>query len=174
MKDIVSTSLRTLDDSRGEFIEVFRDSWATEKPVQWNYVRSKAHVLRGFHVHVAHTDHLILVEGMMYLGLCDMRKESSNFMKSEILPLKAEEPKLITIPPGIAHCFYYPVKAILINAVDKYWSNNDELGCMWNDPAFGLKWPLLNDEEPILSKRDTSASSFDSLLIELNERRANR
>ena len=108
---------------------------------------------------------------MMHLGLCDMRKESPDFMKSEIITLEAKEPKVVTIPPGIAHCFYYPIKSVLIYAVDEYWNNTDELGCMWNDAAFGLNWPLINDETPLLSERDISATTFDSLIRELNEKR---
>src|SRR3989304_9839168 len=64
-------------DDRGVFTEVFRRSWDTGiEPVQWNFVRSQAGVLRGGHVHVRPVDYLIVLEGRASIGLRDLRRGS--------------------------------------------------------------------------------------------------
>ncbi|MCH8346086.1 MAG: dTDP-4-dehydrorhamnose 3,5-epimerase family protein, partial [Chloroflexi bacterium] len=62
--------LQANEDDRGVFTEVFRKVWDTGvDPVQWNFVTSRAGVLRGVHVHVRHDDYLILVKGRASVGL---------------------------------------------------------------------------------------------------------
>ena len=86
-------------DERGVFLEVFRDEWDTAcEPVQWSVINSEAGVLRGVHVHVTHTDYLIVVTGVMLLGLHDLRPRGGNGVTSCMITLDARQPIAVTIP----------------------------------------------------------------------------
>ena len=152
--------LRTHADDRGDLTEVFRVSWFDRlDPVQWNYVRSAANVLRGVHCHVDHSDVLVLAEGHMALGLHDLRPESVSTGRSVILELDPTEQALL-IPPGVAHGFYYRERSVLLYAVTHEWNLDDELGCRWDDPELGLQWPCTT---PLLSERDVEAGPLSDL-----------
>lgn len=173
MSDLASVTFTRLTphaDERGVFAEVFRESWPTGiGPVQWNLVTSRANVLRGVHVHVTHADYLMCIAGEMMLVLNDTRPESPTCGKVEVHTLSERELRAVTIPPGVAHGFYFAKPAMHIYAVSHYWDMRDELGCRWNDPALRIDWGVA---DPILSERDRAAGGFDDMVAAFAERRA--
>src|SRR5947207_15698975 len=101
-------NLTTHEDDRGALTEVFRDLPGIDlAPVQWNYVRSHAGVLRGVHAHVRHTDYLILLEGSAVVGMKDLRPHSPTRNLTMQLPMRGETLQALVIPPGVAHGFYF-------------------------------------------------------------------
>lgn len=161
----VGVRRRTLarhDDSRGWLSELFRDEWDTGvSPIQWNLVHSHARTLRGVHVHLVHWDYLTVPHGSMILGLKDLRTESPTFGLISTVTLNQSPFESWTIPPGVAHGFYFPEPSIHVYAVTAYWNLTDELGCRWNDPDLGIPWP---DPTPLLSNRDQEAPSYAALM----------
>lgn len=156
------TELEPHPDERGTFTEVFRAEWDTGiMPVQWNVVRSEARVLRGVHVHIRHSDYLSVIEGRASIGLVDLRRGSPSERRAAMVELSAETPLALTIPPGVAHGFYFHVPSIHLYSVSRYWDLSDELGCHWSDPGLALNWA---DREPMLSARDAGAGSLEQLL----------
>lgn len=156
--------LTTIEDSRGNLTEIFRESWYDEmQPLQWNFVRSRANVMRGFHVHHTHSDYLILLEGHMRLGIKDLRPDSSTFGRSGVIDWRGDEKKIINIQPGIGHGFYFPVPSLLTYGLSSYWDFKDELGCMWDDPELDIEWGVTS-RPPLLSDRDETAMSFNELM----------
>ncbi|WP_241777014.1 dTDP-4-dehydrorhamnose 3,5-epimerase family protein [Acidovorax sp. Root275] len=169
--DIPGVQIRRLqpwEDERGRLTEVFRNEWhPTLLPVQWNHVRSRPRVLRGVHVHVRHTDHLLVLGGTMLLGLVDLREGTEHFRRSTVLELSGTEPTMVSIETGVAHGFYFPEPADILYSVTHYWDPvTDELGCRWDDAGLGLDWPV---SDPILSPRDQNAKSLNALLEELRD-----
>ena len=74
---VVWRELTTHADYRGDLTELFRAEWHEwPAPVQWNFVRSDANVLRGVHAHPRHDDYLIVLHHRMVLGLKDLRRDS--------------------------------------------------------------------------------------------------
>lgn len=144
-------------------MEVFRNEWFPGGiPVQWNFVRSEPNVLRGVHVHVRHTDHLLVLSGAMQLGLVDLREGTTQFRKSMVIDLKASEPTVVSIAEGVAHGFFFRERSELLYGVTHYWDPvNDELGCRWDDPDLGLSWCV---SDPVLSPRDEKAQSLWGVL----------
>ena len=45
-----------------------------------------------------------------------------------------------------------------INLVDEFYAPEMERGARWNDPAFGIDWPL---EPTVVSKKDEGHPDFD-------------
>ena len=160
--DIVD--LKMNDDYRGCFTELFREEWdvGTEL-IQWNLVRSAAGVLRGMHVHPRHWDYLVLIDGVMHLGLYDIRSDSPTHNTSSMITLSAERLAAITIPPGVAHGFCFPTDSLHVYAVSRYWNFEDELGCAWDDPGLGVDRPV---SDPILSQSDVNAGSLAKMRLD--------
>ncbi len=152
------TDLKMYHDHRGCFTEFFREEWdiGTEL-VQWGFARSAAGVFRGVHVHPRHWDYLMVIDGAMHLGLYDLRAGSPTENTSSMIIFSGEQLRTVSIPPGVAHGFFYPQDSLHINAVSHYWDTNDELACAWDDPELGFDWPVT---DPMLSPRDDKAGSF--------------
>jgi dTDP-4-dehydrorhamnose 3,5-epimerase len=145
-------SLQVNTDARGCLAEVFRQGWFPEiQPVQWNVVRSRTDVLRGVHVHLRHSDYLILLAGKARIGLADLRPGSPTEGLRAQMELSGDALQSLVIPPGVAHGFYFPEPSVHLYAVTHYWDPTDELGCRFDDPSLGLSWPT---PSPLLSLRD--------------------
>lgn len=148
-------------DDRGVFTELFRDSWQLlVVPVQWNAVRSEAHVLRGVHAHWRHADYLTLVAGRATVGLHDLREGSATEGLGASVELSASAPSALTIPQGVAHGFFFHEPSIHVYAVTHDWDPSDELGCRWDDPALEIRWPC---SEPLISERDRGLGPLSAL-----------
>ncbi len=157
LRDLVSHR-----DERGSLAEVFRASWVgDEEFVQWNFVDSNRNTLRGVHVHPVHSDYLVVIQGTLMLGLCDLRRWSPTYQLSCLVELRGELLQGAYIPPGVAHGFYFPEMTRYVYGVTDYWSHADELGCSWNDPQLAIEWPV---KEPVLSPRDREAISLQELM----------
>jgi dTDP-4-dehydrorhamnose 3,5-epimerase len=160
---VVLRRLTVHADPRGSLKEIYRQEWGPCDAVQFNCVVSAPNVLRGVHVHVEHTDHVVMVTGGMLLGLHDMRPWSPDFRRSCMRQLEAAEPVAVAIPPGVAHGFYFASPSMLVYGTSTYWDTDDELACSWNAPELGFSWPTQN---PLLSERDSHPTSY----AEVNER----
>ncbi len=162
---VVLRDLTTHSDSRGALTELFRSDWADlEVPRQWNVVQSVPNTLRGVHVHRDHDDYLIVLEGLMRVGLYDLRHASPTFRQSAIVDMSGRSLQSIFVPRGVAHGFYFKERAVHIYAMTTCWTPVGELGCIWNDPGLKLPWDA---EAPILSARDAAAPSLEQLEKEI-------
>lgn len=158
-------SLQTHHDERGSLTELFRASWETGiDVVQWNYSESEARVLRGVHVHVKHADYLILLRGYASIGLRDLRIGSPTESMTALVEMQGTKLHALTIPPGVAHGFYFHEPSAHLYAVSEYWDQLDELGCHWADPALEINWP---EVAPLISARDAALPSLRELVESL-------
>lgn len=168
LQGVVVTRLEPHEDSRGRFTEVFRASWPTGvEPIQWNVVTSAANVMRGFHVHTRHSDYLTCVSGALLLGVKDIRAGSPTEGRAEMHWLRPEDGVAVTVPPGVAHGFYYEQPSVHLYSVSEYWNHDDELGCHWNDADIGLNWPCT---APQTSDRDRDAGTFADMVAAFRAR----
>jgi dTDP-4-dehydrorhamnose 3,5-epimerase len=159
---VILRDLKSYRDDRGCLTEVFRSQWANDEAfLQWNFVESEPNTLRGVHVHPVHADYLVTIQGLLMLGLHDLRNWSPTFGMSCLIDLSGDRMQSAFIPPGVAHGFYFPGASCYFYGVTDYWSPADELGCIWNDPQLGIPWPVTN---PVLSQRDRDAGSFRRLM----------
>jgi dTDP-4-dehydrorhamnose 3,5-epimerase len=160
--------LETHHDARGALTEVFRNDWNLEiEAVQWNVVSSAPRVMRGVHVHVTHSDYILVVQGSMILGLHDLRNNSLTKGLTATIELHADNSRAVIIPPGVAHGFYFPEASMHLYCVSHYWDPQDELGCHYADKELNIAWP---DLEAIVSERDEQSPSLRELKLELKKR----
>ena len=154
--------LTTHGDDRGDLTEVFRQSWTPDlEPRQWNVVTSAATVLRGVHVHIKHSDYLILLSGDCVYGLYDCRRGSPTAFQSATIEASGNSRFALIIPPGVAHGFYFRSDSLHLYAVTHYWDLSDELGCRYDDPDLGIEWPSTNI---LLSPRDQKLPTLQELI----------
>lgn len=147
-------------DDRGAVCEAFRSEWTTgADPTQWTFVRSHANVIRGMHCHVRRTDLLTVMDGSMRVVLADVRPSAPSPIVS-LIELRATDPELLIIPPGVAHAFETLEPAIVLCGLDTAWTPEDELGCSWTDPAIAHAFAT---SSPVLSERDATAGTFEEL-----------
>ena len=149
--------LREIDakfDPRGSFSEVYSDRWGLPvAPRQWSLVRSAPGVLRGMHFHLRHDEYLMPVSGRCFVGLHDLRPDSSTRGNSMLVEIDGAKPRCIAFPRGIVHGWYFPVATLHLQAVSEPYSeyaDDDNLGCHYADPELGIEWPgeptVLSDE----------------------------
>lgn len=139
-------------DDRGFFIEIFRENLLGERFVQANHSRSASGVLRGLHYHRKQSDAWYVVGGEAQAMLVDLRERKDPPAVATV-DLTADEPRVLYIPPGIAHGFLAITDLDLIYWVSNYYDSTDEHGVAWDDPTISAPWRNL---EPSLSERDRS------------------
>jgi len=153
---VVLFELAPLHDERGSLTELCRFEWmAPVELPQWNLVKSEAGVLRGMHWHNHHHDLISPAEGILLLGLADLRRGSPTEGSAELLELDADRPAAALVPPGVAHGLYSRERTVTLYAVSRYWDADDELGVAFDDPDLAVAWPVSRDDV-VLSARDSA------------------
>lgn len=153
-------------DERGTLGVIARADWPLPTSVQLNLIRSAASTVRGFHVHLQHSDWLMSADGALHVGLRDLRPNSPTYGVAEVIVLHSFVSALL-IPPGVGHAFVSVQPTLHIYGTDQFWSPDDEFGCRWDDPELQLPWPTLGT--PLLSERDSTAGPLAQLEATLRE-----
>lgn len=149
-------------DSRGYFMETYNQRDLEEAGldmvfVQDNQSMSTRGVLRGLHLQKKHPQGKLVrvIQGQVFDVAVDMRPKSDTLGKWYGIELSEENNKQFYIPEGFAHGFYVVSDvAKFCYKVTDFWHQNDEIGIMWNDPMIGIKWPIPDGTNIILSEKD--------------------
>jgi dTDP-4-dehydrorhamnose 3,5-epimerase len=148
--EAVLGELTAYEDPRGFFVEIFRQDFLGARFVQANHSHSKAGVLRGLHHHRRQADAWYVISGEAQAVLADLRTPTNSPAVASI-DLSASRPRVIYIPPGVAHGFLALTDVDLIYWVTHYFDASDEFGVAWDDPTLNVPWRI---DDPILSDRD--------------------
>ena len=162
IKDVIIIVPRVFQDDRGFFMEsynykIFQENGINVSFVQDNISRSVKGTLRGLHYQLEPHAQGKLVRvtiGSVFDVAVDIRKNSPTFGKWAGAELSEENKKAMYIPPGFAHGFYVQsdIAEFTYKCTDLY-APQSEAGIIWNDPAIGIQWPVL-EEQVILSPKD--------------------
>ena len=91
--------------------------------------------------------------GAIFDAIVDLRPESISFRRSVALELTAENRKMLYIPEGIAHGFQTLVSdSEVLYQMSEAYHPESARGVRWNDPAFSIKWPIM--ENLTVSEKD--------------------
>ncbi|MEM1041205.1 MAG: dTDP-4-dehydrorhamnose 3,5-epimerase [Bacteroidota bacterium] len=149
---------RVFEDARGAFRECYhadryRAHGLDADFVQDNLSRSKRGVLRGLHFQKRYPQGKLLwvVRGTIFDVAVDLRP-GPTFGQHVAVELSEANGRQLWVPPGFAHgfCALSDQADVFYKCTDLY-RPDDEGGLRWDDPAFGIDWPIA---EPILSDRD--------------------
>ena len=141
--------------------------------VQENQSMSVKGVLRGLHVQKNFPQGKLVrvVRGKIYDVAVDTRTTSSTYGDWYGVELSADNKKQFYIPEGFAHGFYVISDiAVVCFKVSDYWHPNDEIGIPWSDPELKIKWPIKENEMPIIADKDLHYDSFSLLKEKLHQR----
>lgn len=149
-------------DERGYFIETYnyndyKAAGIDEVFVQDNLSASKRGVLRGLHFQIQFPQGKLVraVRGEVFDVAVDLREGSPTFGKWHGVLLSEENKKQFFVPKNFAHGYLVLSDyAEFAYKCTDFYHPNDEGGLMWNDPEIGVKWPIPEGMEPILSEKD--------------------
>lgn len=150
---VVLFSPQSHADTRGQFVETFRQAWleqVLQQPVnfcQHNLVQSTCGVLRGLHFQrapYAQAKLIQVMEGAIFDVMVDLRRSSPSFGKSLSLHLSAQTPQTLYIPAGLAHGYLVlSEQTKVFYQVDQYYQPDADAGLAYNDPDLKIAWPDL-------------------------------
>jgi len=149
-------------DDRGFFMETYHasrysDNGIAASFVQDNHSGSGKAVLRGLHYQIRQAQGKLVrvVAGEIFDVAVDLRRSSATFGIWTGQILSTQNKFHLWIPPGFAHGFYVlsDWAEIVYKATD-YYAPEWERTLLWNDPAIGIAWPMVEGLAPILSAKD--------------------
>lgn len=158
-----------LSDDRGFFARVWcQDEFAkhgletTMLQSNISYNRRRG-TLRGMHFQrPPHAEVKIVrcTAGAVYDVIIDLRQGSPTFTEWIGVDLSAENRRMLYVPHGFAHGYITRTDdAEVLYQVSASYAPEAEGGVRYDDPAFGIEWPVSVE---MLSDKDASWSDFQS------------
>jgi dTDP-4-dehydrorhamnose 3,5-epimerase len=157
----------TFKDNRGFFLQSYQAAAYVAAGIdaeftQDNHSRSVRGTLRGLH-YQSHPGQAKLVRvgrGRIFDVAVDIRPDSPTFGQWHGVYLDDTEHAQLFVPVGFAHgfCVVSDIADVMYKVSTPY-NAETECGLRYNDPEFGIEWPV---DEPLLSARDQQTESFAS------------
>jgi len=175
IKDVVVIVPDIFQDSRGFFMETYREDQFKKMGlpyhfVQDNHSRSAKGVVRGLHFQWEPPMGKLMrvTQGSAFLVAVDIRVGSPTLGKWVGINATAENRRQIWAPAGFARgfCVLSDSAEIQYKCTGSY-NNSGESGILWNDPEIGIKWPV-SATEAELSAKDKNAQTLKQWLASPN------
>lgn len=97
--------------------------------------------------------------GAIYDVILDLRPDSSTFKQWLAVELTVENRKMLYIPEGLAHGFQTLTdNTEVFYLMSEFYHSECARGVRWDDPVFGIQWPL--NEVVVLSEQDRNYSPY--------------
>ncbi len=159
---------KVFGDNRGYFFESyeyeqFKAAGLDMVFVQDNQSFSSKGVIRGLHYQKEHMQGKLVrvVSGRVFDVAVDIRPDSKTFGRWHGVILDSEKKNMFYIPEGFAHGFLVlSDTAEFVYKCTDYYHPEEEAGYMWNDPAFGIEWPIEDGMELSFSDKDQKYQPF--------------
>jgi len=146
---------------RREFEEHGLDPTATQCSVSYNEKRG---TLRGMHYQLAPHEETKLVRvtrGAAYDVVVDLRPDSPTCCGWVGCELTAQNRRMVYVPKGCAHGFVTLADCTeLCYQISVFYEPASARGVRWDDPAFGIDWPLVPG---VISERDRSYQDYSGV-----------
>lgn len=166
---VVQVDVEAAVDSRGSFARLhcereFEAHGLSSRMVQSSvsYSRQRG-TLRGMHFQWPPSREGKLVRcisGAIHDVVIDLRPDSATFTQHVALDLTAAGRRAVFIPPGLAHGFQTLEDDVeVLYQMTDFYDPALSTGVRWNDPAFGIAWPLT---VTAIHERDAGYVDFDA------------
>lgn len=152
-----------IEDERGFFARTFcrhefENHGLNPDLVQCNIAFNKIKgTLRGLHYQTKPHAEVKLVRcttGAIYDVIVDLRPESPTFRQWFAADLSDKNHQMLYVPDGFAHGYQtLASQTEVFYQVSTFYHPASERGVRWDDPAFGIEWPLPVTD---ISKKDAS------------------
>lgn len=171
LKDAFIIDLEQRQDNRGFFARTFCAQEFTVhglKPtvaqanLSFNY---KKGTLRGMHYQTAPATETKLVrctQGAIYDVIIDLRPDSPTYLLHIGVELTADNHRALYVPEMFAHGYQALTdETEVLYQVGEFYTPGYECGLRYDDPTFGINWPLSVSE---ISHKDTAWPLFKSVV----------
>ena len=153
---------RKIEDERGYFSEIFRESVFAERAGPVRFVQDNQSLsvrrgtVRGFHFQTPPAAQGKLVRclaGKLLDVAVDIRSDSPTYGRWIAVELSPRRCNQLWVPPGFAHgfCTLEP-ETIISYRVSAYFSPEHDKGLAWDDPEIGVEWPKIADPRTLSAK----------------------
>ena len=119
--------------------------------------------LRGFHWQAPPKSEAKLVRvtrGAIHDVIVDLRPKSPTYLQHIAVELTADSGRMLYIPKNFAHGLQTLAdNTEVFYQMSEFFAPDCSRGARWNDPAFGVEWPLPN---PVLNERDRTWEDFSA------------
>jgi dTDP-4-dehydrorhamnose 3,5-epimerase len=159
--------LENIEDERGFFARTFcvrefeangLNSQLVQCSTAFNLRRG---TLRGLHWQTVpkSEDKLVRVtRGAIHDVMVDLRPDSPTYLQHVAVELTIDNGRMLYIPKGFAHGLQTLVDDTEVSyQMSEFFAPECVRGARWNDPAFGITWPL---PDPVMNDRDRSWPDF--------------
>lgn len=167
LKGAYIIDLKPLEDERGFFARAYCKNEFEQYGLNTNIVQTNlSHnkykgTLRGLHMQLAPYEETKLVRctrGSIYDVIVDLREDSSTYKQWVGVELTSTTYRMLYVPEGFAHSFItLEDDTDVMYQVTQFYTAASERGYRWDDPAFGIEWPM---EPIIISERDRGHKFF--------------
>jgi dTDP-4-dehydrorhamnose 3,5-epimerase len=155
------------EDVRGYFarvfcVEEFRAKGLNPQVAQCSIsFNHREGTLRGMHWQAAPKAEAKLIRcsrGAIFDVVVDLRPKSPTRLQHIITELSKDNGRMLYVPEGLAHGFQTLTNDTeVFYQMTQFFSPEFGRGARWNDPAFGIAWPL---SDPIMNDCDRSWPDF--------------
>ena len=160
-------ALEPRDDERGFFARAFCQNELAQHGLETTIAQAnlsfnhRKGTLRGLHMqNPPHGEDKMVrcITGAIYDAIVDLRPGSPTYRQWFGVELSAANRLMLYVPKGFAHGYQSLTDGSeVLYMVTQFYTPGAERGLRWNDPAFGIAWPL---PDPILSEKDAAAPDF--------------
>ena len=160
-------ALEPREDERGFFARAFCKNELAEHGLPNEIVQAnlsfnhRRGTLRGMHMQAPpHGEDKMVrcIAGAIWDAIVDLRPGSPTYLKWFGVELSAANRLMLYVPKGFAHGYQSLTDGSeVLYMVTQFYTPGAERGLRWNDPAFGIPWPV---GDPILSPKDAVAPDF--------------
>ncbi|MEM6348159.1 MAG: dTDP-4-dehydrorhamnose 3,5-epimerase [Bacteroidota bacterium] len=167
LKGAFIVDIKGFQDDRGLFSRVycqreFEEHGLNAKVVNTNVSRSVYKgTLRGMHFQrqpMAECKLVRCTNGALYDVIIDLRPGSPTYKEWIGVELNEDNYRMLFVPEGFAHGFQTLVdQTEATYQVSQFYAPDHEGGVRWNDPTFGIEWPL---EPTVMSDKDKNWPDF--------------
>jgi len=167
LKGAFLVELERREDARGFFARVWCEREAAALGLKTHIAQCnisfnhRKGALRGMHFQLPPHEEARLIRctiGSIYDVIIDLRPDSPTFTQHWSTVLSAGNHRAIYIPEGFAHGFQSLEDATEVSyQMSAAYAPEANTGVRWNDPAFGIRWPLAVTG---MSERDRSFPDF--------------
>jgi len=157
-----------VEDERGFFARAWCQEEFAKHRIHLHLVQCsisfnrKKGTLRGMHYQCPPHSEAKLIRctmGAIYDVILDLRSESTTYGRWVSVELSAENRRMIFIPEGMAHGFLTLVDGTeVFYQMSEFYHPESSRGVRWNDPAFGIEWPL---PVTVVSEKDSGWTLLD-------------
>jgi dTDP-4-dehydrorhamnose 3,5-epimerase len=157
------------EDLRGFFARSFSKQEFLDQRLHGEFVEAgisfnrRKHTVRGMHFQAPPNAQAKLVRctrGRIFDAMIDLRPDSPTYKQWVAQELTAENRLMLYIPEGCAHGFQtLEDDSEVFYQLSQGYAPASERGVRWNDPAFGITWPVTDDV--IMNERDRNYPDFD-------------